>query len=310
MTYTRVLTWFLLVCAFSMPGCSPEKVPPTEGSKDTISVMVSIAPQKFFVQRIGGDFVQVSVVAPANVSPEAYQVTPRQMDTFGGTDIFFLIGMPFEEELVRRLSAVFPDLLIVDSREGVPMLSASGHSHDHPGEDHDHGHSGDDPHIWLDPMRVKIQARAIASVLAEYHPSQRDSFLKNLESFETELDNLHRCISEILAPVRGRVLYVFHPSFGYFADAYGLEQRAIEFEGKSPGARRLYEIIDEIKSAGVSTLFEQPQFKAAELQSVARETGVSVVILDGLAENYLENMKDMAEKIAAHLQPTQTTGKE
>lgn len=315
MIHTRRLCLLSWSCLLLIAGCSsePASTPPESSARADVSpltVMVSIAPQRFFVERIGGNLVEAEVIAPPGYAPETYQVTPRQMDSFGKADLYFLIGMPFEEELVRRVSAVFPDLLIVDTREGVSMLSAA---HEHHGEEeteHDHHHGGNDPHIWLDPQRVKIQARTMARALIERLPDHEMTFSQNLAAFEAELDALHSRLSEMLAPVSGGALYVFHPSFGYFADAYGLEQRSIEYEGKSPGARRLYAIMDEIKQAGVRVLFEQPQFTTSALSGIAAETGVEIVILDGLAEDYIENMKEMAAKIARHLQPPQPAGKD
>lgn len=310
-TYCVILALTASLAALTGCGSRPADLPVGDGAADSpskVRVIVSIVPQVYFAQRVGGNLVEVEPIAPPNYSPETYQVTPRQMDAMGRADIFFRIGMPFEEQLSARLSATFPKLRIVDTREGVSMLAMAAHpdhgDHDmEEGGDHDHGHhhGDEDPHIWLDPMRVKLQARVMADALKERFPAQAEVFARNLEAFNREMDDLHREITEILAPVRGRAFYVFHPAFGYFADAFGLEQRAIESEGKSPGPRRLYEIIDEIKGAGVKAIFEQPQFKAAELTAVAEETGVNIILLDGLAGDYSANMKRMALDLAAHL---------
>ena len=300
----------MLCCLFLVAagcGSSPEdkKDDPVALEDDAkIPVMVSIVPQAYFVQRVGGESVTVESIAPPNYSPETYQITPRQMDALGQTRVYFRIGMPFEEELAKRLSATFPSLRIVDTREGVPLLEMcedgghEGHDHDH----HGHVHGEHDPHIWLDPTRVKIQARTIAAALQAVRPEKAEEFAGNLVAFERDLDALHGQVSEILAPVRGRVIYVFHPAFGYFADAFGLEQRAIEFEGKSPGPRRLQKIVDEIRNSSTRAIFEQPQFKAAELQAVAKEANVEVVLLDGLAADWGENLKQMASVIVEKLQ--------
>lgn len=300
----------LLYCLFFViAGCGSGHEAAREDTQEGggisgISAVVSIVPQVYFVQRVGGTFVNVEPIAPLNYSPETYQITPRQMDTLGRAQVYFRIGMPFEEELTERLSATFPALRIVDTREGVPMLemceAGTHEGHDHEG--HGHVHGGQDPHIWLDPMRVKIQARTIAAALQGLRPERAREFARNLADFERDLDDLHGQVTEILKPVRGQVLYVFHPAFGYFADAFGLVQRAIEFEGKSPGPRRLQQIVDEIRNSGTGAIFEQPQFKAAELQAVAKETGVEVVLLDGLAVDWGENMKHMASVIAEKLQ--------
>lgn len=297
----------LLTPALILPGCGSRTADgsrPEEHSAKLV-VMVSIVPQVYFAQRLGGDLVEVQTITPPNYSPETYQVTPRQMDTLGRADIFFRIGMPFEEQLTIRLASTFPKLSVVDTREGVSLLSMTsdqGHGEHENEQEEGHHHHGDrDPHIWLDPMRVKQQARIMAEALKRRLPGQAEIFDRNLEAFDREMDDLHREVAEILKPVRGRVFYVFHPAFGYFADTFGLEQRAIEMEGKSPGPRRLYEIMNEIKNAGAKAIFEQPQFSVVELNAVAEETGVSVVLLDSLAEDYNANLKRMAQAVATYL---------
>ena len=283
----------LLCCLFFvLAGCgsAPEagrKDAQEKGDGSIISAMASIVPQVYFVRRVGGAFVNVEPIAPPNYSPETYQITPRQMDTLGQAQVYFRIGMPFEEELTERLSATFPALRIVDTREGVPLLEMC-EAGTHEGSDHEghgHVHGGHDPHIWLDPMRVKIQARTIAAALQALRPEHAQEFARNLAVFEQDLDALQGQVSEILRRCEGGS-YTFSTAFGYFADAFGLVQRAIEFEGKSPGPRRLQQIVDEIRNSEAGAIFEQPQFKAAELQAVAKETGAEVVLLDGLAGDW------------------------
>ncbi len=314
MNPTRTCFLLACICMFTVLACSPKpsSAPAEKFSslpEEAIEVMVSIAPQRYFVQRIGGELAHVTIIAPPDYSPEIYQVTPRQMDAFNDTDIYFLIGMPFEEELVKRITATFPNVSIADTRDGVQMLSSTHHDHNHDADVHGHHHHGDDPHIWLDPMRVKIQAHTITRAFSSRFPEHKQVFEQNRDAFQAELDKLHTQLAETLAPVRGRNFYVFHPSFGYFADAYGLKQRAVEYEGKSPGARRLYALMEEIKQSGVRAVFEQPQFKTAALSGIAKETGVDIVILDVLAEEYIDNMRQMAEKIVKHMQPLDETEK-
>lgn len=304
-----VLPAILLLSMIQMLGCSSEKSSRhgagyTDDAVSPLLAVVSIVPQAYFVERIGGSLVDVSVLSPPDHSPETYQVTPRQMDLLGRADVFFRIGMPFEVTLVERLAASCPQLTLVDTREGVPMLTMDGHLHHHD-QDDAHGHAcsidGDDPHIWLDPMRVRIQARTMAEALVALAPQHEPAFRQGLASFESELEALHLRLEDILAPVRGKTMYVFHPAFGYLADAYGFSQRAIEHEGKSPGPRRLYALIEEIKAVNATAIFDQPQFASREVYIIAAETGAQVVLIDNLAQDYMENMEAIARTIAAHL---------
>jgi zinc transport system substrate-binding protein len=255
-------------------------------------VVVSIVPQVYFVERIAGTLATVDVLAPPNHTAETHQVTPRQMDTLSKADIYFRIGMPFETSLVKRLETTRPDLKIVDTREGVTLLGAVCA----------HDHEDDDPHIWLDPLRVKIQARTIAASLSELAPQHAPTFTKNLEAFEKDLDILHQRLGEILAPVKGKAIYVYHPAFAYLAETYGFEQRSIETEGKDPGSKRLYELIDEIKRTGVKVIFDQPQFAEGSVKVIAQEAQVQVVVLNDLMEDYIAGMETLAKAIAGSLE--------
>ncbi len=290
-----------LSCTFMILfiACSKPESKQANGLTDRyLSVVVSIVPQIYFVERIAGALATVDVLAPPNHTAETHQVTPRQMDTLSGADVYFRIGMPFETALVKRLESTCPALKIVDTREGVTLLSAVC-NHD---EDDDHRHEGDDPHIWLDPLRVKIQARTIAASLSKLTPQHKETFETNLEIFEKDLEILHHRLGEILAPVKGKVIYVYHPAFAYLAETYGFEQRSIEMEGKDPGSKRLYELIDEIKRAGVKVIFDQPQFAESSVQVIAQEAQVKVVVLNDLMEDYITGMEALANAIAGSVE--------
>ena len=290
-----------LSCTFMILfiACSKPESKQANGLTDRyLSVVVSIVPQIYFVERIAGALATVDVLAPPNHTAETHQVTPRQMDTLSGADVYFRIGMPFETALVKRLESTCPALKIVDTREGVTLLSAVC-NHD---EDDDHRHEGDDPHIWLDPLRVKIQARTIAASLSKLTPQHKETFETNLEIFEKDLEILHHRLGEILAPVKGKVIYVYHPAFAYLAETYGFEQRSIEMEGKDPGSKRLYELIDEIKRAGVKVIFDQPQFAESSVQVIAQEAQVKVVVLNDLMEDYITGMEALAHAIAGSVE--------
>jgi zinc transport system substrate-binding protein len=289
---------FCLAAVLLVACGNREQVPQKDNANAALSVVVSIVPQVYFVERIAGDLATVDLLAPPNHTAETHQVTPRQMDILSRADVYFRIGMPFETALVRRLESTCPNLKIVDTREGVTLLGGVC-THDH--DDHHH-HEGDDPHIWLDPQRVKIQARTIAKELSTLAPSHAPAFTANLEIFEKDLDALRQRLAEILAPMKDKVIYVYHPAFGYLADAYGFEQRSIETEGKDPGSKRLYELIDEIKNAGVKVIFDQPQFAEGSVQVIAKEANVKVVALDGLMQDYITGMEALAKAIAGSLE--------
>jgi zinc transport system substrate-binding protein len=178
-----------------------------------------------------------------------------------------------------------------------------GHDEGH-GEEHaGHDHEGLDPHIWLDPALVRIQAERIRDGLAKVDPAGAQAYAAGCEAFQRELDDLDREIRAILDPIPAgrRTFLVFHPSWGYFAKAYGLTQAAIEVEGKEPSPRDMARIIAMGKESGARVVFVQPQFSEKSASVIARQIGAEVVRLDPLAEDWADNLRRAARAFAAAL---------
>ena len=97
--------------------------------------------------------------------------------------------------------------------------------------------------------------------------------------------------------MKGKPFFVFHPSFGYFADDYGLEQIAVETGGSEPSARQLARLIDQARSSDVRVIFVQPQFSRKSAETVAAEIGGAVIPIDPLARDYIENLEQMARAV-------------
>jgi zinc transport system substrate-binding protein len=262
-------------------------------------VFVTIVPQAYFVERVGDGMVDVKVLTGPGQSPHTYEPTPRQVAALARSRIYFTVGVPMEKGLVSRLSRSFPGLRIVDTAKGVRYIYMDG-GHDSPNNLHaEKGSSGKvpDPHIWLDPARVKIQAVNIRNALVETDPSHRALYNANLKAFLADLDRLDAELREVFAPLRGAKVYVFHPAFGYLADAYGFIQVPVELEGKEPGGRRLAELVRRASSEGVKVVFVQPQFSSRRALAVARQIGGAVVAIDPLPSDYMVQMREMARTI-------------
>ncbi len=99
------------------------------------------------------------------------------------------------------------------------------------------------------------------------------------------------------APYRGRSFLVFHPGFGYFADAYGLKEEAVEAGGRPPGPKQLRALVEKAKAEGIKTVFVQPEFDPHSAEAVAKEIGGKVVPMNGLAKDVLEDLEDIAGKV-------------
>lgn len=259
-----------------------------------LSIFVSVIPQRYFVERIGGDRVQVEALVQPGDSPATYDANPRQMAALSDADLFFRIGVPFEQALIPKISRMMPQLTMIDTRRGITLRPMTSHRHD---DDHDSDASGRDPHIWLDPKLVKIQARTIADALISIDPEGTLVYENNLRDFQHDLDVLDEKLTQTLAPLHGQTFLVFHPSWGYFAHSYGLEQEAIEVEGKNPSARQLARIVDQAEEAHVKVIYVQPQFSKSTAEAIARIIHGRVVPIDPLAYDYITNLEHVGQTI-------------
>jgi zinc transport system substrate-binding protein len=261
----------------------------------TISVFVSIPPQAYFVERIGGKRVSVDVMVMPGENPAVYAPTPDQISRLARAKLFFTIGVPFERSLMPRIERVAKNLIMIDTRKGIDLRRMTGRNHD----DKQNGHSknNNDPHIWLSPVLVKKQAETIYKALAELDPQGANKYEANFMAFSQELERLNQKISAALLPVKGQTFFVFHPAFGYFADTYGLNQMAVEVEGKIPKGKDLSVFIKKAKKENVRVVFVQSQFDSSAARKIAAAINGAVVPLDPLARDYIANLEDMADKI-------------
>jgi len=272
-----------------------------------LKVHVSILPQKYFVERIAGKLAMVDVLVKPGKSPATYSPTPDQIRSLAAADVYFRIGVPFENGFMYKLESLAPNIKLVDCRQGIQMRRMAEHVHDHGTEGHDEAHgthektAGKDPHIWMSPLLVKHQAGIILETLQALDPDNAAVFNENYNGFIRDLDMLHQDLSELLAPYKGAALFVFHPAFGYFADTYGMHQIAVETMGKAPKGKDLATIIKRAKKENAKVIFVQPQFDSNAAGAIASALNGHVVSIDPLAYDYLANMQSIARVITRNL---------
>jgi zinc transport system substrate-binding protein len=278
----------LLVCLFTLSGCGSGGGETSTGQKP--SVFVSILPLSFFAERIAGDLVDVHVFVGPGQSPETFEPTVKQMTRLAEAKAYFSVGVPLEETLLPRIKKSFPGVEIVNSRAGIPLREFD-RGHGHP------GHSSHDPHVWLNPKHAKTIANNIFKSLAGLFPEQTETFARNNEKLLSDLDALDAELSRLLAPLAGAKMVVFHPAYGYFAEAYGMTQVAVEEGGVEPGTKHLAGLLENAQTNPVRAIFVQPQFSRTTAETMAKTMGAEVVTLDPLSADYLANLRDMAGKI-------------
>lgn len=283
----------MLMAALLIPllyGCISKPVQQTE--KPT--VLVSIAPYKYFVEQIAGDLANVMVLIPPGTNHHDYDPSPHQLAAISKADYFFINGnLPLEQNLLPSLQKNHPQLKVTDMSSGISLIS--GHHCDDP--THDHGDQGVDPHIWLSFKNGLQIAENITDALLAAFPDHADSLLKNGELLKQNIISADEILQNQMADAERRQFVIFHPVLGYFARDYGLEQIAIEQEGKEPTPAQLKNTIDMAKEASVSVVFIQKEFDASNARLVAQELGAKVVQIDPLAENWLENLNGIAALI-------------
>jgi zinc transport system substrate-binding protein len=289
---------------------------------DSISVFVSIAPQKYFVERIAGSLVQVSVLVGPSDNPHNFEPKPQQMLALARTQLYFALGMTFEKVWLKKIAAANPRLLIVHTETGIEKIPMVGHPlhgagqnpHHEREPNHDlgtgfgnHGDGGEhlgirDPHIWLSPPLVMLQARNILQALLAIDPSHRAAYEANYRKFIMDLVDLDAEIREILwGKKEGTEFLVFHPSWGYFARAYGLKQVPAEIEGKEPKPGDLKKLIRHARDKGIRVVFVQPQFSTRSAELIAEALEGHITYADPLAEDWAQNLRHVASRFKAAL---------
>jgi zinc transport system substrate-binding protein len=270
---------------------------------DKTTVFVSIVPQKFFVEQIAKDLVDVQVMVEPGANPHIYEPKPAQMAAISKARIYFAIGVTFEEIWLKKFASLNPKMRIVHTEHGIQKMPMGAHHQgeekDHEKEHHQHGTL--DPHVWLSPPLVMVQARNILTALQEVDPAHHAVYEANYKAFITMLVDLDGELRSILKGKEGLQFIVFHPAWGYFAHAYGLKQVPIEIEGKEPKPAQLKELIEHAQKHQIKVVFVQPQFSSKSAEQVAKEIGGQVAFVDPLAMNGVENLREVATKFKAVL---------
>ncbi len=267
-----------------------------------LAVSVSIAPQKYFVQQIGQERVDVQVMVQPGASPATYEPKPRQMAALSKTPIYFAIGVPFEKKWLKKFTAANPNMRVVHTDHGIQKIPMSAHRHAAEPHTEKGDHGEPDPHIWLSPRLVMIQARTIRDALQEIDPAHRFVYETHYKAFISTLADLDAELRNMFADKQGLQFMVFHPSWGYFARTYGLKQVAVEIEGKDPKPAQLKELIEHAKANDIKIIFVQPQFSSKSAKLVAREIGGQVAVADPLAQDWSGNLRAVVRKFKEALQ--------
>ena len=288
----------LLVVLLTASGCTGTT---GTGSGKEVMVAVTIPPQAEMVKEIGGDRVEVFVMMPPGSDPHTFEPGPALVAKAAEADIYLTLGtglLPLEDALVSRLRAMNSDLVVVDSSEGITYLlgyeETSGNNNGSSGEKQGgtevRGAERPDPHIWLSLRNAEIMSENTRDALIAADPAHAKEYRENCDLYTARLNDLDQKIIDTFSRNDPGIILVTHPAWEYFARDYDLEMVAIEKEGKEPTAKDLESLILLARSNNIRVVFAEAQESLREAETIAREIGGTVRVIDPLAGDYLANM--------------------
>jgi ABC-type Zn uptake system ZnuABC Zn-binding protein ZnuA len=316
----------LALTCLAVLGTTGASASETSATAQKITVVATLAPIADWVRNIGGNAVEVYTLCPPGTSPHTFEPSPADLKKTAKCRLFVSVGLGLDN-WAAQMSRSNPSSLSVALGEQLlkagklpkdlpvpPQLgggdASENHDHEHgEGHGHSHDHGGVDPHFWLDPVLAMAAIDEITTALLKAAPERVAVWKEGAARYRKQLEELHRDISEQLASCKGQKLITFHHAFGYFAKRYGLDVAGVieAYPGKQPSERELKNLVEQLRSLGVKTIFSEPQLDARLARIVAQEIGGRVGTLDpeGTAERstYIELMRFNAEQLKKALCP-------
>jgi zinc transport system substrate-binding protein len=259
-------------------------------------ISVSILPQRYFIEMLAGDRVEVNVMVPPGASPATYEPTMAQLGYLDRSALYMRIGyVGFELSWMEKILSVNPSMKVADLSRGVELIRGEEQrdQNRHPG----HSHTGVDPHIWMSARNARVIASNTYASLLEVLPAEQDLLSFNLSKLLKEIDSLDHAIAAMLDGLDHRGFMIYHPALSYFARDYNLQQYALEVEGKTPSPAHMKEMSDLGRERQITTIFLQQQFDVKSARVLADEIGARVVRIDPLDPDWKNQMLTIATRL-------------
>lgn len=284
---------------------------------DAIKVVTSFSILEDWVANVGSDVVTLSSIVPAGGDAHTFDPDPATVASIADADVIFSIGSGFDAWIADMINASGTDAIFLPLTDHLDLHDTA---HDEHHEDHDdeHDHGDTDPHVWGDAHLVIHCVELIRDTLAEADPDRADQYREYAEGYISELEALDADIHERIEtiPEGNRKLVTSHDTFGYYANAYGLEVigtalGSVTTEGGDPSARDIAELVDDIRESGVPAIFAETIINTDLMQAIADEAEVELappLYSDALGEpgsdgdSYIAMMTYNTETIATALQ--------
>ena len=285
-------------------GCQNRK---SVDSKGVTTISVSILPQKYLIDRLTNSSFEVNVMVPPGTSPEMYEPSPVQMKGVASSAFYFAVGpLEFEKTILSRIKELNPNIKFVDLSSGINLMEGHKHREIMGVDEH---HTNYDPHIWTSTAEFKLMASKTCNELCEMFPNSKQTYLDNLTAINADINKLDSLVREMVSSAATKDFLIYHPALSYFARDFGLNQIAIEEDGKNPSAQTLVNLVKLAKSQNLKSIFIQAQFDSHNAEMLAWELGGDVVKIDPLGYDWLKNMYDLKDKLAIALRSSKTTQK-
>ena len=251
-------------------------------------ISVSIPPLKFIVSSIVGDDFVIETLLPSGVAPESYSPTVTQLLNLEDSELLFTTGLlDFEQQAFAKTN--YPNTNIINLCNGMSLISDTAHNH---GDTH-----GNDPHVWMSPVRLKEMAASVYEALQAKFPDSvgyQAAYAKLIE----RIDSIHMVVQNNINRSNNHAFIVYHPALSYFAEDYGLTQLAIENDGKEPSAAHLRDVVQTALDNDIQVILYQSEFPLSFIKTVARDTGAVPVEFNPLSEDILTEILNVSKIIS------------
>lgn len=292
---------FCLTVPFTAQAAAPE--PPMQ-------IVASFSILGDMVKQVGGDTVAVHVLVGADSDAHGYQPTSADIKAVAAADLVVANGLGFDPWLQKVRTAAKSKGKLVMASKGIAarrLTETESDDEDHH-DDHghnSHGHDGHlDPHAWQDLRNGQIYVDNIAQALAAARPAAAASITARATAYKAELAALDDSIRAQIAaiPAAQRVVITSHDAFGYFGAAYGITFHAPQglSTETEPSAKAMARFVDQVKAAGVKTVFIESMHNPRLIEQLGRDTGAklggtlysdALSATDGTAPHYLGMFK-------------------
>jgi zinc transport system substrate-binding protein len=297
--FRKQLSLLLFIAMILSMALCPSPSGASEATEKKIRVLCSVFPIYQFTRNVaqGSPGLEIGLLlSPGLGCPHDYSLTPQDIQKISHGDILIINGLGLEEFIGAPLKRVNPNVKVVDASKGIIPLPAEKDEEEE--AEHPHHHAGQNPHLFSSPRQAAKQVLNIGKALAEIDPAHRDLYLKNAKAYAAKLDKLADDFANTVKKLPENKIVTVHEVFDYLAKDAGLHIAAVieSRPGTEPSAAQMLAIIKKIKTSGAGGMFTEPQYSPRVGQTIAREAGIPVAMLDPVASGPANASKDYYEK--------------